>query len=98
MARTTTSPEWSPMRISVRIPMRPASLFGIASDRFLHVEGRVARAHRVILVGQGRAEERHDPVAHHLVDRALIAMDRLHHPFEHWVEELARLLGVAVGQ
>ena len=52
----------------------------------------------MVLVGEGRAEERHDPVAHHLVDGALVAMHRLHHPLEHRVEELARLLGVAVGQ
>ena len=49
-------------------------------------------------MGHRRTEEGHDPVAHHLVDRALITVDGLHHPFEHRVEELARLLGVAVGQ
>ena len=52
----------------------------------------------MVLVGQRRAEERHDPVAHHLVDGALVAVDRLHHVLEHGVEELARLLGVAVGE
>ena len=52
----------------------------------------------MILVGERRAEERHDPVAHHLVDGALVAVDRLHHPLEHGVEELPRLLGVAVGE
>ena len=61
-------------------------------------ERRVAGPHRVILVGQRRAEERHDPVAHDLVDRALVAVDRLHHPLEDRVEELARLLGVPVGE
>ena len=52
----------------------------------------------MILVGQRGAEERHDPVAHHLVDGALVAMDGLHHALEDGVEELPRLLGVAVGQ
>jgi hypothetical protein len=52
----------------------------------------------VILVGQRRAEERHDPVAHHLVHRALVAVDGFHHPLEDGIEELARLLGVAVGE
>ena len=52
----------------------------------------------MILVRQRRAEERHDPVAHHLVDGALVAVHRVHHALEHRVEELARLLGIAVGQ
>ena len=52
----------------------------------------------MILVGQRRAEERHDPVAHDLVHRALVAVDRLHHALEDGVEELARLLGIAVGE
>jgi len=50
----------------------------------------------VVLVGEGCAEERHDAVAHHLVDRTLVTVDRLHHPFEHRVEELACFLRVAV--
>ncbi len=33
-----------------------------------------------------------------LVDGALVAVDRLHHPLEHGIEELARLLGIAVGE
>src|SRR5207245_1350601 len=45
-----------------------------------------------------RPEERHDPVAHYLVDGALITMDGLHHPLEDWIEDLARFLGVAVGE
>ena len=52
----------------------------------------------MVLVGERRAEQRHDAVAHHLVDRALVAVDGLHHPLEDGIEELARLLGVAVGQ
>ena len=79
-------------------PEGPPNLFGIASDRPLHVEGRVARPHRVVLVGERRAEERHDAVAHHLVDRALVAVDGLYHALEDGVEELPGLLGVPVGQ
>ena len=52
----------------------------------------------MVLVGDRRAEQRHDPVAHHLVDGALVAVDGLHHPLEDRVEELPRLLGVAVGE
>src|SRR5215510_4047493 len=52
----------------------------------------------MILVGEWRAKQRHNPVAHHLVDRALVTMDRVHHTFEHGIEKLARLLGIAVGE
>src|SRR5262249_45533096 len=45
-----------------------------------------------------RAEQRHDAVAHHLVDGALVPVDRLHHVLEDGIEELARLLGVTVGE
>jgi hypothetical protein len=52
----------------------------------------------MVLVGQRRAEERHDPITHDLVDRALVAVDGLHHAFEDGIEELPSLLGVAVGE
>jgi hypothetical protein len=52
----------------------------------------------MVLVGDGRPEQGHDPVAHHLVHGPLVAVDRLHHALEHGVEELACLLGIAVGQ
>jgi hypothetical protein len=47
---------------------------------------------------QRGAEQRHDPIAHHLVDGALVVMHGLHHPLEDRVEDLARLLRVPVGQ
>jgi hypothetical protein len=71
-------------------------LFGQRDDAVLHSESRVARADRVVLVGQGRAEEGHDAVAHHLVHGAFVVMDGVHHQREDGVEKLARLLGVAV--
>jgi hypothetical protein len=76
----------------------PSHGLGVLRYRFLHPERRVARAHRVILMGQRRAEQRHDAIAHDLVDGALVAVDGLHHPLEDGVEELARLLGVPVGE
>ncbi len=78
--------------------MRAARVVRVALHRLLHPERRVAGPHRVILVGQRCAEERHDPVAHHLVHRALITVDGLHHPLQDGIENLARLLGIAVSQ
>src|SRR5215469_8002182 len=52
----------------------------------------------MILVGQWSSEERHDPVPRQLVDRALVAMDRLHHMLEERVQELPGLLGATVRQ
>ena len=75
-----------------------ASLLGIAADLLLHPEGGVARAHRVVLVGDGGAEQRHDAVAHDLVHRPLVAVNGLHHVFQNRVEDLSRLFGVAVGE
>jgi len=76
----------------------PAHALGVVRDCLLHAQGRVAGAHGVVLMGQRRAEERHDAVAHHLVHGALVAVHGLHRPFEHGVEELPRLLGIAVGE
>ena len=73
-------------------------LFGVPLHQLLHAQGGVAGPHGVILVGDGRPEQCHDPVAHHLVHRPLVAMDGLHHALEDRVEKLARLLGIAVGQ
>ena len=64
----------------------------------LHVERGVARPHGVVLVRERGAEQRHDPVAHDLVDGALVAVDGLHHPLEDGIEQLPGFLGVAVGQ
>jgi hypothetical protein len=52
----------------------------------------------MVLVGDGRAEECHDPIAHDLVDSALVAMDGLHHQLEHWIKNLTGFLGIAAGE
>ncbi len=78
--------------------LRPPERLGVAGHGLLHLERRVAGAHGVVLVGDRRAEQRHDPIAHDLVDGPLIPVDRLHHSLEHRIEELARLLGIAVDQ
>ena len=98
MARTTTSPEFSPTRILTHGRVRAPHLVRVRLHALLHPECRVACPHCMVLMGQRRAEQRHDPVAHHLVDGALVAVDGLHHPLEDGVEKLAGLLGVAVGE
>ena len=74
------------------------NLLRVPLHGLLHTQRGVTRADRVILVSDRRPEERHDPVAHDLVDRALVAVDGVHHAFQDGVEQLPRLLGVAVRQ
>src|SRR5262249_16296173 len=47
---------------------------------------------------QGRAEEGHDAVSHHLIDRPFIVMDGFHHSLEDGIQQLPRLLGIPVGE
>jgi hypothetical protein len=77
---------------------RALDLVRVDIDPTLHPQRGVAGADRVVLMPDGRPEEGHDAVAHHLVDGALVAVDRLHHPLEHRVQELPRLLGITVDQ
>ena len=79
-------------------PLSLAQLLGIAADGVLHAQRGIAGAHGMIFMGERRPKQGHDAVAHDLVDRPLVAVDGLHHPLEHRVEELPGLLGVAVGQ
>src|SRR5258705_643219 len=62
----------------------------------LHSESGIGRADRVVLQRQLRYEERHDAVAHDLVHGAVVSVDRLHHPFEHRIEDPPRVFRVAV--
>ena len=75
----------------------PLELPTVAIDALLHRERRVAGPHGVVLVGQGRAEQRHDPVAQDLVDDTVVPVDRFHHQLEHRVQNLAGFFRVAVG-
>ena len=77
-----------------RHDLGPAPPLRILLYRLLHAQRGIARAHRVVLMGQGRTEESHDPVAHHLVHGALIVVHGFHHAFEHGVKDLARLFRV----
>jgi hypothetical protein len=76
----------------------PSDAFGILLHRLLHPQRRIARPHRMVLVGQRRAEERHDAVTHDLVHGPLVAVDGPHHELEDRVEELASFLGITVGE
>ena len=68
--------------------------FSCRAHRALHLERRVDRAHRVILVGERRSEQRHDPVALHFIDRALVAMDGIDHHFQRRPQTPLGLLGI----
>jgi hypothetical protein len=48
----------------------------------------------MVLVRDRRAEQRHDPIAHHPVDRALVAMHGIHHDADRAVEDAARFFRV----
>jgi len=79
-------------------PDRAPDVLGVPLHRLLHAEGCVTCPHGVVLMGEWRAEEGHDPIAHDLVDGSLVVMDCFHHSLEHRVKDLARLCRVAVGQ
>jgi hypothetical protein len=78
--------------------MRAAHLRAVVPGGVLHGEGGIAGPHGVVFMRDRRPEQGHNPVAHDLVHGPLAAVHRGHHALQHRVEELARLLGVAVGQ
>jgi hypothetical protein len=75
-----------------------AQLLRVAADGLLHPQRCITSAHRVILMGERRPEQRHDAVAHYLIHGSLVVMDSFHHPIEDWRENFARFLGIAVGK
>jgi hypothetical protein len=79
-------------------PVIATRLLGVAADQILHAQCRVAGAHGMVLMGERRAEQRHDSVTHHLVHRTLIPVHRLHHVREHGVDNVARFLRIAISQ
>ena len=98
MDRTTTSPEFNANSDLYRNALGLLNPFGIVFHRLLHPERRVTGAHRMILVRERRAEQRHDAVAHDLIDCTLVAVHRFHHVLEHRIEDFPRLLRIAVGE
>ncbi len=71
-----------------------SELLGQPADRLLDGEGGLRRASRVVLEGNGRAEERHEPVAEKLVHGALVPVHSLGHQPERAVEQLVHPLRV----
>ena len=72
----------------------PDQLRLAAFERPRDAEGGVDGAPRVILVGDGRPEERHDAVAEELVHRALVAVDLGEHEIEGVAHEPMHFLGI----
>ena len=73
----------------------PLELVATGGKPRLHPKCRVAGADSVVLVGERRAKQRHDPVSHGLVDGALEMVDGFHHTLEDLVQEHGGVLGVA---
>src|SRR5215831_6041103 len=76
----------------------PKRFARVSLHRLLHPQRGVTSTDRVILMGERGPEQRHDPVAHDLIHRPLVVVNRLHHALQHRIEELARFLGVAIGE
>jgi hypothetical protein len=75
-----------------------ASFLRVSLHLLLHPQRGIAGPHRVILVRQRRPKEPHDPVTHHLVHRALVAVDGVHHVLDDRVEQLPGFLRVTFGE
>jgi hypothetical protein len=82
----------------LRDALSALDLLGILFHGLLHAQRRIACPHRMIFMRQWRPKQRHDAIAHDLVDGAFVAMHGRHHAFQDGVEELPGLLRVAVGQ
>ena len=52
----------------------------------------------MVFLGEGGAKQSHDPVAHHLVDRAFVPVDGIHHELQDGVQELPGFLWIAFHQ
>ena len=73
-----------------------AQTVGVATQLLLHRQRRMKCALRMVLVRDGRAEQREDAVAGRLRDVAAVAMHRRHHKLQHRVDDRARLLRIEI--
>jgi hypothetical protein len=71
-----------------------ADVIGVSAHRRLHGQGRVAGAQSVVFVGNGGAEQGHNAVAEHLVDRAFKTVHGGHHVVDGGIEELLGGFGI----
>jgi hypothetical protein len=78
--------------------MCAAHRLAVVANGLLHGQRRIAGSHGVVFMRDRRPKQGHDPIAHDLVHGPLVTVHGRHHALEDRVEELARLLGVAVGQ
>ena len=91
---TITGPVLMPTRTSRSSPRSPLHLLLVAGDPRDDVETCPDRALGVVLVGDRRAEEREDRVAHQAGEGSLVAVDRRDESFERAVHDLGPVLGV----
>jgi len=73
---------------------RQPQLIGVGPERVAQVQRGVAGALRVVLVGDGRAEQRHDAVAGVLVHRAFEAVHAVGEDLEEAIENLMPLFRI----
>jgi hypothetical protein len=66
--------------------MATARLLGISPHGVLHGQGGIAGPHSMILVRNGGAEERHNPIAHDLVYGPFVPVHRGHHAFQYRID------------
>jgi hypothetical protein len=52
----------------------------------------------MIVMGDGRAKQSHDAVAHDLLDRPLVAAHGGHRALQHRVENRSRVFGIVLGE
>ena len=94
MLPTTTSPllrPWRTLKVSARSRSSSPS---IVLEGALDAERGVDGPLRMVLVGDRRAEERHDAVTEELVHRALVAVDLGQHELERALHQRVHVLGV----
>ena len=77
--------------------MRVAHLLRVAAHGLLHGQGGIAGPHRVILMRQRGAEQRHNAIAQDLIHRAFVAVHGVHHEAQGGVQQGAGLFRVETG-
>ena len=78
--------------------MRAAHLLRIGLHGALHRQRGIAGPRGMVLMRDRGAEQRHNAIAQDLVHRPFVAVYGVHHQMQSRVEELLRVLGVAVAR